>query len=98
MSFRYIWSLGIILLLVGCSSSHTDKIKHQLGSEFNEQVYLSEGGELASQKRVQVWCQAFKENKINKTQLQLGMIKELTGDQLRLANAEVIIADKECND
>lgn len=96
MQFKYIWSLGVLMLLVGCSSSHTDKIKQELGSEFNEQIYLSEGGEVASKKRVQVWCKAFKENKINAVELQIAMMKEFTGDQLRLANAEVVIADKEC--
>lgn len=96
MSFKYIWSLGAVLLLVGCSSSHTDKIKQELGLEFNEQIYLTEGGEVASKKRIQVWCEAIKQNKVNKVQLQLAMMKQFTGDQLRLANAEVVIADREC--
>lgn len=96
MSFKYVWSLIVLSLLLTSCSSHTDKIKQQLGSDFNEQIYLSEGGEVASQKRVQVWCKAFKQNKVNKVQLQLAMMKEFTGDQLKLANAEVVIADKEC--
>lgn len=98
MRYKCIWSLAALTCLLSSCSSHTDKIKQQLGSDYNEKTYLAEGGELASKNRVIAWCSAFKEHKVTKPQLQLALIKEFTGDQLKLANAEVVIADKECND
>jgi len=96
MSFKYI-SLSIgLLLLTACSSSHTDKIKQQLGKNYNEQTYLEAGGEVDSKHRVKVFSEAICSNKYTKEQLQNLAINKFSGNQLILVDAEIKLADKDC--
>ena len=87
------------MLITSCSS-HTDKIKQQLGDKFDEQVYVDLGGEKDSINRYQKYCQLFKTKKENPVQVKMAMLSHkpsFTDDELNLGNAEINLAAKDCN-
>lgn len=90
-------SLLLVSLLTACSSSHTDKIKQQLGKNFDSVTYENAGGEVKSKDRYDTFCKAIKEKKYTKIMLQdqaINSIKDF--NDLRLVNAEIKLADKDC--
>lgn len=96
MSFRYIPSLIVLSLVLSSCSSHTDNIKAELGKNYNEQVYLESGGEKDSKHRTEVFTKAICSGKYTKDELQYLAVNKFSDDQLRLVNAEIKLAAKEC--
>lgn len=84
------------LLLTSCSS-HTDKIKQQLGDKFDETTYQNAGGEVKSKERYDTFCKAIKQKKHNKASLQFQALRSINNNSdLRLIDAEIKLADKDC--
>ena len=97
MSIKYILPLTLILSVVGCSRSHTDRIKHQLGSNFNEQVYLEEGGESKSLDRYKKHCEELKKEVRTAGSIKVEYLTSgISNSQLQLATAEIDLANKDC--
>lgn len=85
------------MLVVGCSSSHTDRIKRELGDDFNNKVYTALGGEKDSLQRYKNYCEALKTKKVNPVEIKMNLLKyDFTNTQLQLANAEIDLANKDC--
>ncbi|AFZ17628.1 hypothetical protein [Allocoleopsis franciscana] len=94
---KHIPSLIVLSLLLTSCSSHTDKIKQQLGDKFDNQVYENAGGEVKSKDRYDTFCKAIKQKKHNKASLQFKALKEINNNKdLQLVNAEINLADKDC--
>lgn len=98
MSFKYISSSIVLSLLLTSCSSHTDKIKRQLGKDFNQQIYVQSGGEKDSKHRTEVFTKAICDKRYTKEQLQNLAINKFykDDDQLKLVNAEIVLASKNC--
>jgi hypothetical protein len=94
---QYIPSLIALSLLLTSCSSHTDKIKQQLGDKFDNQVYENAGGEVKSKERYDTFCKAIKQKKHNKASLQFQALRSINNNNdLKLIDAEIKLADKDC--
>ena len=67
--------------------------------DFDKQVYLELGGEKDSLQRYNKYCEAFKAGKANPVQMKMEMLTHrpsFTNDELKLGNAEINLAAKDC--
>jgi hypothetical protein len=66
---------------------------------FNQQLYEQLGGEKDSLQRYQKYCEVLKAGRANPVQMKMEMLTHrpsFTNDELKLGNAEINLAAKDC--